>query len=52
MLIKVAGYQGRDVGKNILVLEGAKKSAIRSVKFKSKDWKPAVRAELVAPKKK
>ena len=42
------GYRVREVGKNVLVLEGAKKSAIRSVEFKSKDWKPAVRVELVA----
>lgn len=46
------GCRVREVGKNILVLEGAKKSAIRSVEFESKGWKPAVRVVLLPPAEK
>lgn len=49
---KAAGWRGHTVGKGILVLEGAKKSPIRSVEFKSKDWKPDVRIVLIVPPKK
>ncbi len=47
-----AGYRVREIGKDILVLERAKKSAIRSVEFKSQIWKPDVRVVLLVPKKK
>lgn len=50
-LLETGGYSGRKVGKGIIVLEGAKRSAIRSVEFKSKDWKPDVRVVLVPEKK-
>jgi hypothetical protein len=46
------GWRGRTVGKGIIVLEGSKKSPIRSVEFRSKDWKPDVRVVLTAPHKK
>jgi hypothetical protein len=46
------GCQVREVGKNILVLERAKKSPIRSVEFKSKGWKPDVRGLLIPLDKK
>jgi hypothetical protein len=47
-----AGWRGRLVGKGILVLEGSKGSAVRSVEFKGKDWKPDVRWVPLAPDKK
>jgi hypothetical protein len=43
---------GHTVGKEIIVLQGSKKSRIRSVEFESKGWKPTVRYVLVAPEKK
>jgi hypothetical protein len=52
MIVHDFGCRVREVGKNILVLEAAKRSAIRSVEFKSKGWKPAVRVVLLPPAKK
>ena len=46
------GWRGRTVGKGILVLEGSKKSPIRSVEFTSKGWKPDVRLVFTMPPKK
>lgn len=46
------GWRGYPAGKGILVLQGSQKSAIRSVEFKSKGWKPDVRLVLTAPAKK
>ena len=46
------GWRGHTVGKGIIVLEGSKKSPIRSVEFKSKDWKPDVRWVPLVPEKK
>ena len=45
------GNRGYKVGKAIYVLQGFKKSAIRSVEFTSKDWKPDVRVVLKVPEK-
>jgi hypothetical protein len=50
--LKRNGWRGHTVGKGILVLEGSKKSPIRSVEFTSKGWKPAVRTVLNVPQKK
>lgn len=44
---KRAGWRYRLVGKGIIVLEGAKGATIRTVEFKAKDWKPAVRVALI-----
>lgn len=51
-ILEKAGWRGHTVGKGILVLEGSKKSAVRSVEFKSKDWKPDVRWVPLPPEKK
>ena len=50
--LKRDGWRGHTVGKGILVLEGSKKSAIRSVEFTSKNWKPDVRWMPLPPEKK
>lgn len=48
--LRDAGWGYRTVGKGILIVEAAKGSAVRSIEFKSKDWKPDVRVVLVPPK--
>ena len=47
-----AGWRVTKVGKAVLVVEGAPKSAVRSIEFEGKGWKPAVRMVLKAPEKK
>jgi hypothetical protein len=47
-----SGWRGYTVGKAVLVLQGSKKSPIRSIEFKSKGWKPAVRWVPLLPDKK
>jgi hypothetical protein len=46
------GLHGYQVGKSIYVLQGAKKSTVRSVEFISKSWKPDVRWAFLPPQKK
>jgi hypothetical protein len=46
------GFHGRPIGKTIHVLEGAKKSAVRSIEFTSEGWKPDVRWVPLVPDKK
>lgn len=52
LALERAGWRVRSVGKGILVLEGSKKSAVRTVEFTSKDWRPDVRMMLLVPEKK
>jgi hypothetical protein len=47
-----AGWRVTKVGKAILVVEGSPKSAVRSIEFTSKAWKPEVRMVLKVPEKK
>ena len=42
----------RAEGKSILVVEGHKKSPVRSVEFKSGGWKPDARLVFKVPSKK
>lgn len=50
--LEMVRWRSSEVGKGILVLEGAPKSPIWSVEFTSKDWKPDVRMVLKLSEKK
>ena len=50
--LKPKGWNGREVGKGILVLEDYEKSPIKSVEFTSDGWKPDVRYVLKPPPEK
>lgn len=50
-LLESTGHRGRTVGKGIIVLEGAKMSAVRAIEFTSKDWTPDVRVVFQVPRK-
>ena len=51
-LLERNGWRGRTESDTIIILEGSKKSSIRSVKFISTGWKPDVRVVLTVPPKK